>query len=262
MPRPLRFFSKSKIYHIILKGIDNQTIFYDDQDRNFFLKQVSITKKEFNYIVYAYCLMGNHVHMVIKCEDVFLSKAIQSLLIRYVHYFNKKYMRIGPLVQNRFKSKNVENPKYFVDVCTYVHRNPENAAIAITQDYEWSSYKEYLGTAKIINKNALLHYFNNDLNEFVNYTTKTIDIKDFEDYAEYELIGKLTDEHFSDIIMKKFNLNDINEIAFFFKNRTRKELECDLEEIKRIKGINKTQVARVLRLGRRTIEKVWTKNNI
>ena len=85
MPRSSRFFSKSKVYHIIFKGIDGQTIFYDDQDREFFLKQISITKNEFNYIVYAYCLMVNHVHLVIKCEDAFLATSMKSLLVRYVH---------------------------------------------------------------------------------------------------------------------------------------------------------------------------------
>ena len=77
MPRPLRVFSNSKVYHIILKGIDSQTIFYDDQE--IFLKQISITKNEFDYIMYAYCLMVNHVHLVIKCDDIFLSKAMQVI---------------------------------------------------------------------------------------------------------------------------------------------------------------------------------------
>ena len=91
LSRPLRRLGYSQVYHIILKGIDSQDIFYDNLDRNFFLKQISITKKNFNYLVFAYCLMTNHVHMVIKCKNDLLSKAIQSLVIRYVHYFNKKY---------------------------------------------------------------------------------------------------------------------------------------------------------------------------
>lgn len=256
MSRPLRFFSNSKIYHIILKGIDSQTIFYDDQDRNFFLKQISITKNEFNYIVYAYCLMVNHVHMVIKCEDTLLSKAIQSLLVRYVHYFNQKYKRTGPLMQNRFKSKNVENEKYFIDVCRHVHRNPEKAGIALTQDYEWSSYKEYIGKEKIISKKALLYYLNNDMNEFVKDTLK-IDVEDIKEYAEYEMIDKLVDEQLIKYIMKKFYIDSVNEIPTFFKNKSKEELEKIIKEISNIKGTNVTQVARITRLGRRCIEKAW-----
>lgn len=257
MSRNLRLFSTSKIYHIIFKGIDNQNIFYDDHDRNFFLEQISITKKKFNYLVYAYCLMENHVHMVMRCEDAFLSKSIQSLMIRYVQYFNKKYMRIGPLVQNRFRSKNIETQAYFLSVCRYVHRNPENAGIAKTQNYEWSSYKEYLLGSKIVDKHVLLSYFNNDLNEFIKFTTKSLDITDLEDFAEYELIGRLSDEQLSNIIMKKFDIKDISQIAFFFKNKSSEELQRDLAKIKNISGTNIAQVARIIRVGRRDITKIW-----
>ena len=257
MSRPIRRLGHSQVYHIILKGIDNQDIFYDSLDRKFFLKQISITKKNFNYLVYAYCLMTNHVHMVIKCKNDLLSKSIQSLVIRYVHYFNKKYSRKGSLVQDRFKSKNVETPKYFLEVCRYVHRNPEKAGIALTQNYEWSSYREYLGQEKIIDKQHLLYYFNNNLNKFVDYTTKTIGIDSIEDFVEYELINKLTDEQLTTIIMKKFDISDINQIGVFFKYRDRNDLKEDLEKIKTIPGTNKTQVARVIRIGRKVIQNLW-----
>ena len=89
--------------------------------------------------------MDNHIHLVIRIEDEFLSKAMQSLSIRYSQYFNYKYERTGPFFQNRFKSKNVENLKYFLEVCRYIHRNPEKAKMSKTEDYDWSSYKEYIG---------------------------------------------------------------------------------------------------------------------
>lgn len=259
LPRPPRLYGYSKVYHIILKGIDDQDIFYDYQDRKFFLKQISITKKEFNYSVYSYCLMGNHVHMVIKVQDVFLSKCIQSLLIRYVYYFNKKYKRKGPLVQNRFKSKNVENLQYFIDVCRYVHRNPENAGIELTQNYEWSSYQEYVGRKRIVDKNVLLHYFDNDVNRFIEDTIKNINEDNIEDYLEYELIGKINDEQLINIIMNKFKIQDVSDVPIFFKNKGGEELEKCIREIRDIQGTNKNQVARVTRLGRRMIEKIWGK---
>jgi len=255
VPRTSRFYSKSKVYHIILKGIDDQTIFYDDEDRKFFLKQISITKNEFNYIVYAYCLMVNHVHLVIKCEDVFLATSMKSLLVRYIHYFNKKYKRKGPLMQNRYKSKNVENERYFIDLCRYVHRNPENAGIALTQDYQWSSYKEYITNAKIINKKALLYYLNNDLEEFVRYTlNKNVD-EEVNTYMEYEMIEKLIDEQLIQYIIKRFDIDNVQEIPSYFKNKTKEELKKILKELSNIKGTNITQIARITRLGRRSIEK-------
>lgn len=257
MPRTSRFFSNSKVYHIILKGRDSQTIFYDDQDRKFFLKQISITKNEFNYIVYAYCLMVNHVHLVIKCEDAFLASSMKSLLVRYVNYFNRKYKRTGTLMQNRFKSKNVENEKYFLDLCRYVHRNPENAGIALTQDYEWSSYKEYIGKEKIINKSTLLHYLNNDIDAFISYTLKANNMEEINSYVEFEMIDKLLDDQLIQYIMNKFDIDNVNNIPSYFRNKNKDELEKILKEIVNVKGTNVTQVARITRLGRRCIEKAW-----
>ena len=150
MSKYLREFSNSKIYHIIIKGIDESTIFYDDEDRNVFLNKLRISKKKYKYKVLAYCLMSNHVHLVISIENENLSKGIQSLIIRYASYFNKKYDHKGPFVQNRFKSKNIENLDYFLKVCRYVHRNPEKAGIERLDKYKWSSYHEYIREEKIV----------------------------------------------------------------------------------------------------------------
>ena len=259
MTRQRRKISNSKVYHVIVKGIDDQDIFYDDQDRRYFLKQILNLKKEINYDVYSYCLMTNHIHMVIKSEAKVLSKIMQSLMIRYVYYFNSRYERSGPLVQNRFKSKCVENQKYFLEVCRYIHRNPEKAGMAKTQNYKWSSYQEYLGEEKIINKKVLLHYFNNDISEFVKYTTnlKLDDVENLYDYAEYEIRNRLLDEEVSQIIMKEFKICDIKDVAIFFKNKSKEELEKDLKVIKNIKGTNKSQVARILRINRKFVCDVW-----
>jgi len=254
-----RTYSNSQIYHIIIKGIDNQNIFYDDQDRYVFLKKLLLTKQEYENKIYAYCLMDNHIHMVIRIQKQFLSKAMQSLMIRYVQYFNKKYERIGTLVQSRFKSKNIEDQRYFLEVCRYVHRNPENAGMTKTNEYKWSSYQEYLQKGKIVDKEILLHYFNNDINEFINYTEKKDNIENLSEIAEFEIIGRLKDEETLEIIMKIFNINDVSQVPTFFKSRSKAELEEDILKIKRIKGTNKTQVARLIRVDRKTVKKVWEK---
>ena len=257
MTRIPRSYSFSKRYHIMLKWIDNQKIFYDNQDRRVFLDKLVKTKKDFNLKIYAFCLMDNHVHMVIKSEKEFLSKSMQSLTIRYVQYFNKKYKRIGTLVQSRFKSKNIEDQRYFLEVCRYVHRNPENAGIARTEDYEWSSYQEYLGKEKIIDKTALLYYFNNNINEFIKYTAKNNVYEYLSELAEYELIGKLTDMQVTNIIMKLFNIKDVSKIPYFFKNQDTIALMQSISKMKIIKGTNKTQIARIIRVSRKIIEQLW-----
>ena len=252
-----RTYSNSKTYHIIIKGIDNQDIFYDDQDRRVFLKKLVLTKKEYDNRIYAYCLMDNHVHLVIKIEKEFISKAMQTLMIRYVSYFNRKYDRTGTLVQNRFKSKNIENQRYFLEVCRYVHRNPENAKIAKTEEYKWSSYHEYLEKGKIVEKDFLLQFFNNDIKEFIKFTKKYDDYENLKEFAEYEIINKLKDEEVLKIIMKMFDISSVSEVATFFKKRKKEERQKYILKLKLIKGTNKTQVARIIRVYRKTIGKIW-----
>ena len=253
MSKQLRKYSNSQIYHIILKGIDDENIFYDNIDRNVFLERIQLTKKLFEYEVYAYCLMSNHVHMVIKIKDEFLSKAMQNLIIRYVSYFNKKYNRKGPFVQSRFKSKNIEDSRYFIDVCRYIHRNPEKAKIENTAKYKWSSFHEYIGKEKIITKKFLMHYFNNDIEEFIKFTTKKETLYEAINLADFELNNKLSDEELIYIIEKKYNLNSIQEIIGYFKN---KENQVKIKELKKIKGTNKNQLSRIIRINKRTLDKI------
>ena len=241
----------------MIKGIDGQNIFYDDKDRRNFLRKFLENKKEFNYAVYSYCLMTNHVHMVIKCKDEFLSKSMQSLMIRYVRYFNKKYQRTGSLVQSRFKSKCIENQKYFLEVCRYIHRNPEKAGIELTQNYKWSSYQEYIRKKKIISSSLLMHYFDNDISKFADYTLKTLEKIGIEDYIEYEMIPKISDEELAEELIKRFNVNNMVGLLNFFKNKDKKELVECLKEIHKIKVVNISQVARVTKITKRIVESVW-----
>lgn len=259
MPRLSRIYSYSKVYHIIIKGIDSQNIFYDNQDRKVFLRYLLENKKQYEYQIYAYCLMVNHVHLIIRVNDEFLSKAIQSLLVRYVSYFNKKYDRSGTLFQDRFKSKLVENQRYFLEVCKYVHRNPEKAGLCKTEKYEWSSYFEYIKKEEIIDKRVLLHYFNNDINEFIKFTTKNNDLSQLDDFAEFEMIERLSDEQLANILVQKFEIKDINQIINYFTDSSKRELEELIAIIKKIKGTNITQVSRVIRKSRKLIEKIWNK---
>ena len=146
-----------------------------------------------------------------------------------------------------------------MDVCRYVHRNPENAGIALTQNYEWSSYKEYVGRKYIIDKKILLHYYNDDVNKFIEDTKKCVNESSIEDYIEYEMIGKLNDEQLIEAIMHKFKIENMSDVPIFFKHKREDELERCIQEIKRIQGVNKNQVSRVTRLGRSRVEKIWNK---
>lgn len=255
MSRMPREYSVTDVYHIIIKGIDEQIIFYTNEDRKIFLEAILCSKKKFEYDIYAYCLMTNHVHLVIKSKSHNLSKAMQSLTIRYTYYFNKKYCRKGPLVLNRFKSKKVEDLKYFLAVCRYVHRNPEKAGIDKTNEYKWSSYQEYLGKEKIIVKKVLLYYLDNKIEEFIKFTNKVETIEEIQNKIDFEMEKFLSDEELIDIIKLKFNLTNIDQIIEFFKEiETQKER---VKELKNIAGTNRKQVSRIIRIEQRRIKKYW-----
>ena len=256
MPRLPREYSYSKVYHIIIKGIDDGDIFYDNEDKQVFKEKMKLTKEKFKYNIYAYCLMNNHVHLVIEVANDTLSKAMQGLSVRYVHYFNRKYNRKGPLIQERFKSKKVEDQRYFLEVCRYVHRNPEKAKIAKTNDYNWSSYNEYLFEEKLINKDVLLHYYSNDLESFIKHTNKKDSIKELMNQADFEMNLRLNDEELINIILKIYNLDSAKEIIIFFKNKKNRELLCQL---KNIYNINKTQLSRITRVSPKIIDINWNK---
>ena len=256
MPRLPREYSDSKVYHIIIKGIDDGDIFYDNEDKLVFKEKLKLTKEKFKYRIYACCLMNNHVHLVIDATNDILSKAMQGLSVRYVHYFNQKYNRKGPLIQERFKSKKVEDSRYFLEVCRYVHRNPEKAQIAKTNKYSWSSYNEYLYDEKLITKKILLHYFSNNLERFIKYTNKEESIDELMNNVEFEMNSKLCDEELINIIIKKYNLNSTKEIIPFFKDKKNREL---LIELKNIYKIKKTQLSRITRVSPKIIDMIWNK---
>ena len=252
MSKYLREFSNSKVYHIIIKGIDDGTIFYDNEDRNVFLNKLEITKKKFKYKILSYCLMSNHVHLVISIENENLSKGIQSLIIRYACYFNRKYDRKGPFVQNRFNSKKIENQRYFLEVCRYVHRNPEKAGIEKTDKYRWSSYQEYIGKEKIIEKKILMHYLDNNINYFVSYTNKNETMQEINRLAELEMIRKLNDDTVARIILDKMKFSSVDEMINYFKDEKNHD---KIKILKEIQGTNVTQIARIIRVSRRLVEK-------
>ena len=259
MPRKPREYGISNVYHIVLRGNDRQDIFYDEQDRYIFLDRLKENKQKFDYSIYAYCLMDNHVHMIIKVKDEFLSKSMQVLETRYSTYFNKKLNRSGHLFENRFFSKKVESLNYFLLVCKYVHRNPEKAGMERTENYKWSSFKDYINEKdetnknKIIDRGVLLHYFNDNLKEFKKYTLLNDDKEQMNNYAEFELKNKLNEEELANIIKVKFGLKNASDVSLLNKE----EMDKIIINLKEVQGTSIAQISRVIKVTPYYIKKIW-----
>lgn len=144
MVRAKRQESASDIYHIVSRGCGRQILFEDDADRKKYLSFLKEGLDQNGAILFAWCLMGNHVHLLIKCPIDTLSNLMRALNSSYSMYFNKRHDRVGHLMQGRFKSEPIETDEYFLTALRYIHRNPEKAQISLTVNYPWSSYAEYL----------------------------------------------------------------------------------------------------------------------
>ena len=153
MARQIRKKSGTGIYHVMLRGINRQDVFEDDED---YVQMTSILRGQSERYdekglrlspfctFYAYCLMSNHLHLLIQEREDKISDIVKRIGVTYAHYFNKKYERTGHLFQDRFRSEPVDDIGYFVTLLRYIHQNPLKARIIENiNDYLWSSWKEY-----------------------------------------------------------------------------------------------------------------------
>ncbi len=128
MPRRARR-SETDIYHVMLRGINKQPIFENDDDKSRYIDIIREYNKSKKFQVYGCCLMDNHVHLLIHEGEDVISTVIKRICSSYVYWYNKKYERVGHLYQERFKSECVEDNNYFINVLRYIHQNPVKAGI-------------------------------------------------------------------------------------------------------------------------------------
>ncbi len=131
-------------YHVCARGMGKQLIFEGDEDRWEFLELMRDCCREEGVTVIAWCLMGNHVHLVLADYEDAMSAAMHRLLLTYARRFNKRTGRTGHLFQNRFDRRSLDTDRYLMAAIRYVHANPQEAGIALIERYPWSSFAEYL----------------------------------------------------------------------------------------------------------------------
>lgn len=240
MARTARKKSKSGIYHVMLRGINRQTIFEDEEDKLKFIDTLRHYKQEYEYNIFAYCLMDNHVHFVIKEGKEPLERLMKRIGVSYVYWYNWKYKRSGHLFQDRYKSEAIEDDSYLLEVVRYIHQNPLKANVTATLgEYCWSSYADYIcQQSNIVDTSFILAMFspNNEkaLEMFVEYMQR-------ESGKSFSLKGtnRLTDEEAKEIINKTVEALAIGEF-------TEKEKRDDfLRSLKAIEGLSIRQIARI-----------------
>lgn len=213
MPRRSRKRSSSGIYHVMLRGTNKQRIFHDQEDHLCFLRGLEKYRALCGFHLYAYCLMPNHVHLLLR-EGV-EGEAVGNIMLRlttwYVYRYNRKYERSGALFDGRYKSEPVEDDNYFLTVLRYIHRNPLKAGIANSlSHYPYCSFTRYESPAadQLIEKEMLFSLIpRTSLKEWHEAT----DHEKCLDMSEHRAPKRLTDEAALAMMKKAGKVNNTEE---------------------------------------------------
>lgn len=244
MPRAARKKSSSGIYHVMLRGINQQQIFQDEEDNKKFLQVIEECKKISGFELYSYCLMGNHVHLLLKEREEPLELIFKRIGSRYVYWYNIKYKRIGHLFQDRYKSCVVESDEYFLSALRYIHNNPVKAGIAkSSKEYKFSSYNSYFEKASLVDTKAVLDMIS--INQFEKFHTEKDSIKHIE--IEEPRI-RITDEEAKRIIKEYTGCGSVEEYQALPMEKQKEHVQnykfekMSIRQICRLTGMSKSIV--------------------
>ena len=146
MSRPLRIEFPGALYHVTARGNARQDIFLDDEDRHSFLAVLERVVSRYHPLLHAYCMMGNHFHLVLETPEGNLSPIMRQLNGIYTQAFNRRHGRVGHVLQGRFKAILVERDSHLLELCRYVVLNPVRARMTRkAAKYPWSSYRATAG---------------------------------------------------------------------------------------------------------------------
>jgi len=149
MARPLRIEFPGALYHVTARGDRQEPIYEDDKDRKFFLDLLGKVIVEWNWVCHAYCLMGNHYHLLVETPDGNLAKGMRQLNGVYTQLSNRQHQRVGHLFQGRYKAILVDRDEYLLELSRYVVLNPVRARLVKrVEDWPWSSYRSMVGKAR------------------------------------------------------------------------------------------------------------------
>ena len=247
----------------MMRGINHQDIFEDESDYWKFLKllrmQTHPEDKQGHQLpahltLYAYCLMSNHVHLLVREQDEGLVAPIKSIAISYAQYFNYKYEHSGQLFQDRFKSEPVNDMGYFVTLLRYIHQNPVAAGIASTVGgYTWSSWCEYDDT-KICavpvctTQHVLSRIAKDDLVGLVNDPLpKALNILDYNNETE----RRISDDQARQFLMELLDGASVSALQHYGKDERNavisrlRALGASIRQISRLTGVSEGIVRNV-----------------
>ena len=248
MPRTARKKSSKQIYHVMLRGINKQQIFYDKEDYRYFIGLLDRYREACEYQIYAYCLMGNHIHLLVReGMKTSLGDVIRHIGSAFVYWYNLKYERTGHLFQDRYKSEAVEDEAYLLTVFRYILLNPVKAGLCVkAEEYPYSSAREYLKGTKGITDTALIKEMIDEqsMNEYICQENED-QCMDMDETNR----KRVTDEKAGTMISKELG----SVIPAIGKAKERDELNASIGKLIHA-GISIRQLSRLTGISKKVIE--------
>ena len=250
---------KAHIYHVMLRGNEKKNIFSDDEDKARFIDTIYHKKKDNGFCLYAYCVMDNHVHIVLKEQKDPISIVMKRIGTSYACYFNKKYKRVGHVFQDRFRSETIENDRYLLSVIRYIHNNPVKAGICKAHEYKWSSYQLYIKEDKDQKKlqeyDEILNYFSEDRDRaiilFKEFSNQENDIE-FMDIKEEDALGdERALEYINSYLVKK-NI----PLKYLKKREYKRDRDILVKDFIEKSQLSLRKIAEILDINRETVRKL------
>ena len=187
-----RIQSSSGFYHVFHRGVNHFDIFEDDEDREYYLERMRKCARSLGVKVHVWCLMSNHVHMLLQADYAALSAFMRQLASSYARFFNARHLRCGPLFGGRFASVCVETDEQLMTVVRYIHRNPvHHEEAALCGSYRWSSFGEYVaGSPALCELGFVLALFG-DIESFTAFHGEA---GEGERHLDVDTLGRMGDE--------------------------------------------------------------------
>lgn len=230
--------------HVIVRGNGKKIIFEDNIDRKYYLKLLHKFSEELGISILAYCLMDNHVHLLIHDADGEIALFMKKLNVSYAGYYNDRYDHVGHLFQGRYKSENIYDERYLLAVYRYILKNPEKAGIASAREYRWNSYLDF-GKQKRLTDTALFVSLFGSISAFDSFMAE----KDEEIYMEFEP-QKRDDAWAHDVLCEVLHVSSGKELLSMEKSvrnqaiQLLKDQGISIRQIERLTGISRSTIQR------------------
>lgn len=245
MPRASRQYSESGFYHVVLRGNGKQLIFEDDSDRLVFLKRLKEKSAIDGVRIIVWCLMSNHVHLLVDDPKGSLSHFMHAISTAYARYFNEKSGHVGSVFQGRFTSVPITSDGQLLQAVRYIHDNPAKAGVGAVDEFRWSSYGEYVGRPGVADTKMVL-----DMVGGVEGFLRFCENGRFGSYR-YRMTKRVPDEDALEVA--RYTLGDMDPAKL--KEMGKAQRDKALRSL-RAAGITVKQLERLTGIGHNTISRV------